>query len=157
MDINLVLIKKEGPHKVFALPGGVTLIGRRSNCDLHVPITSVSRRHCQLNQHQGVLKIRDLGSRNGTYLNSNRVEEAEVKAGDYIRVGPLTFALQIDGQPENIIAPQSGAKKPPEEKPAPDDSKTTDLDMFAELDGADELDGLDGLDDFDPLADSDSP
>lgn len=154
MDINLVLLKKNGPHKVFALPSGVTLIGRRSNCDLHVPITSVSRKHCQLNQHQGMLKIRDLGSRNGTYLNSKRVEEAEVKAGDYIRVGPLTFALQIDGQPENITAPQSGAKKPPKEKPLPSDSKTTDLDMFAELDEADELDDLD---DFDPLADSDSP
>ena len=153
MDVNLVLLKKDGAQKVFALPSGVTLIGRRSNCDLHVPITSVSKRHCQLNQHQGVIKIRDLGSRNGTYLNSKRVEEAEVKAGDYIRVGPLTFALQIDGQPENITAPQSGAKKPPKEKPLPDDSKTTDLDMFAELDEADELDDLD---DFDPLADSDS-
>lgn len=152
MDVNLILLKKDGVQKVFPLPSSVTVIGRRSNCDLHIPVASVSRKHCQLNRDQGVLTIRDLGSRNGTYLNGKRVEEAEVKAGDYVRVGPLTFALQIDGAPESITTP-SGTKKPLKEEAIPDDSRTTDLDMFDELD---ELDEADELDDFDPLADSDS-
>jgi pSer/pThr/pTyr-binding forkhead associated (FHA) protein len=152
MDVNLILLKKNGVQKVFPLPSSVTIIGRRSNCDLHVPVTSVSRKHCQLNRDQGVLTIRDLGSRNGTYLNGKRVEEAGVKAGDYVRVGPLTFALQIDGEPESITA-SSDTKKPPEKESLPDDSRTTDLDMFDDLD---DLDEADELDDFDPLADSDS-
>ncbi|MHC4185792.1 MAG: FHA domain-containing protein, partial [Planctomycetota bacterium] len=102
MDVNLVLFKKNGSRKSFTLPSSVTVIGRRSDCDLYAPLTSVSKRHCQLHCDQGILKIRDLGSRNGTYLNGKRINEAVIQAGDHIKVGPLTFALQIDGQPENV-------------------------------------------------------
>jgi pSer/pThr/pTyr-binding forkhead associated (FHA) protein len=145
MDVNLVLLKKDSSQKPFTLPSSVTVIGRRSNCDLHIPITSVSRRHCQLNQDQGVLKIRDLGSRNGTYVNGKRVEETVIKAGDQMKVGPLTFVFQIDGQPKDITMPVSAAKKRREDKGPMDDQETADSDIFAELDELDELEDLDSL------------
>ena len=103
MDVNLVLFKKSGSQKIFPLPSSVTVIGRRRDCDLHIPVMSVSRRHCQLSYNEGVLKIRDLGSRNGTYLNSKLIDEAAVQAGDSIGIGPLTFVFQIDGRPQNLI------------------------------------------------------
>jgi len=145
MDVNLVLLKKDGSQKPFTLPSSVTVIGRRSNCDLHIPITSVSRRHCQLNKDQGVMKIRDLGSRNGTYVNGKRVEETVIKAGDQMKVGPLTFVFQIDGQPKDITMPVSAAKKRREDKGPMDDLETADSDIFAELDELDELEDLDSL------------
>lgn len=145
MDVNLVLLKKDGSQKPFTLPSSVTVIGRRSNCDLHIPITSVSRRHCQLNQDQGVMKIRDLGSRNGTYVNGKRVEETVIKAGDQMKVGPLTFVFQIDGQPKDITMPVSAAKKRREDRGAMDNLETADSDIFAELDELDELEDLDSL------------
>lgn len=145
MDVNLVLLKKDGSQKAFTLPSSVTVIGRRSNCDLHIPITSVSRKHCQLNQDQGVMKIRDLGSRNGTYVNGKRVEETVIKAGDQMKVGPLTFVFQIDGQPKDITMPVSAAKKRREDRGPMDDLETADSDVFAELDELDELEDLDSL------------
>jgi len=145
MDVNLVLLKKDGSQKPFTLPSSVTVIGRRSNCDLHIPITSVSRRHCQLNQDQGVMKIRDLGSRNGTYVNGKRVEEMVIKAGDQMKVGPLTFVFQIDGQPKDITMPVSAAKKRREDRGPMDDLETADSDIFAELDELDEMEDLDSL------------
>jgi len=153
VDVNLVLFKKNGSHKIFPLPSDVTVIGRRSNCDLYIPATSVSRKHCQLNRHQGALKVRDLSSRNGTYLNGKRVDEAEIKAGDSIKVGPLTFVLQIDGQPKNINMPGPATGKQLEKKASTDNLKSEDSDIFPELDEPGELDELD---DFDPLAESDS-
>ena len=153
MDINLVVFKKSGPQKTYRLPSSVTVIGRRSNCDFYVPLMSVSRRHCQLNRHQGVLKIRDLDSRNGTYLNGKRVDEAVIKAGDYIKVGPLTFAFQIDGQPKNINMLNAAMKKSSQKDTSTGNSKVEDIDTFAELD---KLDELDELDDFDSLEESDS-
>jgi len=96
------------------------------------------------------LKVRDLGSRNGTYLNGKRIDEAEVKAGDSIKVGPLTFVLQIDGQPKDINIPGPATGKPPQKEVSTGDSRSEDSDIFAELDEPDELD------DFDPLAESDS-
>jgi pSer/pThr/pTyr-binding forkhead associated (FHA) protein len=106
MDINLILFKKNGSQKVFPLPNNATVIGRRHDCDLCIPLMSVSRRHCQIICNDDALKVRDLGSHNGTYLNGKRINaETTGKAGDYLKIGPLTFLLQIDDQPKEIVPP----------------------------------------------------
>jgi pSer/pThr/pTyr-binding forkhead associated (FHA) protein len=119
MDANLVLFKKGGSQKSFSLPEGTTVIGRRHDCDLCIPLKTVSRRHCQLNQNKETINIRDLGSRSGTFLNGKRIDEAAVKAGDYIRIGPLFFGRQINGRPEKIVPPKPTKPKPAKPKPAP--------------------------------------
>ena len=139
MDINLVLLKKNGSHKFFPLPSSVTVIGRRHSCDLCIPLMSVSRRHCQLNYDDGVLKIRDLDSRNGTYLNGKRIDEAVIQAGDSIKIGPLTFVLQIDGQPQTIAEPDLAAQSSSRQDAATEDIVDEQLDNSAELDDLDSL------------------
>jgi pSer/pThr/pTyr-binding forkhead associated (FHA) protein len=139
MDINLVLLKKNGSHKFFPLPSSVTVIGRRHSCDLCIPLMSVSRRHCQLNYDDGVLKIRDLDSRNGTYLNGKRINEAVIQAGDSIKIGPLTFVLQIDGQPQTIAEPDLAAQSSSRQDAATEDIVDEQLDNSAELDDLDSL------------------
>jgi pSer/pThr/pTyr-binding forkhead associated (FHA) protein len=119
MDVNLVLCKKDGSQKSFSLPDSTTVIGRRHDCDLCIPLKTVSRRHCQLNQNKETINIRDLGSRSGTFLNGKRTDEAGVMAGDYIRIGPLTFGLQINGRPEKFVPPKPAKPKPAKPKPAP--------------------------------------
>ena len=109
MNVNLVLLKKNGSQKDFPLPSSVTIIGRRHDCDLRIPLASVSKRHCQLHYNNGVLEIRDLGSRNGTILNGKPVNKTAIRAGDLIKIGPIVFALQIDGRPENPGAPAPGS------------------------------------------------
>ncbi len=103
MDVNLILLKKNGSQRVIPMPSSVTVIGRQRNCDLRIPLMSVSKRHCQLSYSDGILKIRDLGSRNGISHNGKAVEEAEIAAGDSIEIGPLKFIFQIDGKPEKIV------------------------------------------------------
>jgi pSer/pThr/pTyr-binding forkhead associated (FHA) protein len=139
MDVNLVLLKKNGLHKFFPLPSSVTVIGRRHSCDLCIPLMSVSRKHCQLNCDEGVWKIRDLSSRNGTCLNDKRIGEAVIQAGDYIKIGPLTFVLQIDGQPKIIAEPDLAAQGLSGEDTATEDTGDEQLDDFAELDELDSL------------------
>ena len=146
MNINLVLIKTDGSRKIFPLPSSVTVIGRRDDCDLRIPLMNVSRRHCQLNYSDGVLRIRDLGSRNGTYLNGERVDEAEVRPGDSNKVGPLTFVFQIDGQPGDITQPSRAAQDLPQDSEATKDLSTDDFDTLAELNGLNDLDSLDNAD-----------
>lgn len=118
MAINLVLVKKSGTHKAFPLPNSVTVIGRQRTCDLRIPLGTVSKKHCKLHHFDGVLKISDLGSRNGTGLNGKQIKEAIIQAGDYISVGPVKFVCQIDGHPEKISIPAAAAKKPADKKPA---------------------------------------
>lgn len=114
MHVNLILQKKNGAHKTFHLTSGVTVIGRRQECDLCIPLMVISRRHCELNCDQNLLKIRDLGSRNGTYINGKRIEEeTTISPGDEISVGPLSFIAQIEGKPEDLAASDSGILQPP--------------------------------------------
>ena len=116
MDANLVLFKKDGSRKSFTLPSNITVVGRRHDCDLCIPLMVVSRRHCQLSLNNEALKIRDLGSHSGTFINGKRISETNVQAGDYITIGPLTFLLQIGGEPKKIVPPQPPKPTPPPKK-----------------------------------------
>ena len=134
VDANLILFKKDGSTKSFVLPSNITVIGRRHDCDLCVPLMVVSRRHCQLSQNNETVKIRDLDSKSGTYLNGNRISEATVKAGDYITIGPLTFLLQIDGEPAKIVPPQQPKAAPAAKKEQAPKAPAEDLSgSFPEL------------------------
>ncbi len=100
MDVNLIVIGKSGQHRSYTLPSSVTIVGRRKDCDLCIPLSEVSKRHCQINQEKEGLRLRDLGSKNGTLLNGNRIEHAKIKAGDELAVGPLKFIIQVNGDPD---------------------------------------------------------
>ncbi len=102
MDAKLVMFKANGNRKDFSVKDGLTVIGRGEDCDLRVPIMSVSRRHCELTNEGQAVKVKDLGSSNGTYVNNQRVNEAELSAGDRLVIGPIVFTVQINGQPEEI-------------------------------------------------------
>jgi pSer/pThr/pTyr-binding forkhead associated (FHA) protein len=134
MDVNLILFKKNGSQKSFALPSSITVIGRRKDCDLCIPLEDVSRRHCQFDRNDEVLQIRDLGSRNGTFLNGEQVNgETTVKPGDYIQIGPLTFQFQIDGQPAKTTPPKNHSPKAEKKQPAGDDDDLLDLDIDEDM------------------------
>jgi len=142
MDANLVLFKKDGSQKAFSLPSDLTVIGRRHDCDLCIPLMVVSRRHCQLSQNNETVKIRDLDSKTGTFINGKRISDATVQAGDYITIGPLTFLLQIDGEPKEIKPPQPVKPKPTTKKePKPKSPAEVPSDSFPEL----EVDGDDSF------------
>jgi pSer/pThr/pTyr-binding forkhead associated (FHA) protein len=128
MDINLLLLKKDGSFKSIHMPSSVTVMGRRRDCDLRIPLDSVSRRHCRLFMEKDALKIRDLNSRNGTIINGQTVEETLLKPGDKLTVGPVTFVMQVNGKPEK---PASESK----ESIKTDDTKAdfTDDELFAEF------------------------
>jgi pSer/pThr/pTyr-binding forkhead associated (FHA) protein len=124
MDVNLVLFKKDGSQQSFSLPSNITMLGRRHDCDLCIPLKEVSRRHCQLSQNNKSIKIRDLDSRLGTFLNGKRIDETPINAGDYIKIGPLTFQIQIDGKPEKTVPPAPPQSKPTKSSPKATKSKT---------------------------------
>jgi pSer/pThr/pTyr-binding forkhead associated (FHA) protein len=102
MDINLLLLKGDGSCKTIPVPNSVAVVGRRRDCDLRVPLDGVSRRHCRIFTHEDAIKIRDLNSRNGTIVNGQTVEETDVKPGDKVTLGPVTFVMQVNGKPEKI-------------------------------------------------------
>ena len=102
MDLKLVMFKPNGQRKDFPVNKALTVIGRGENCELRVPLLSVSRRHCEVSLAESEVKVKDLASSNGTYVNNQRVNEHALKAGDRLVIGPIVFTVQIDGVPEEI-------------------------------------------------------
>jgi pSer/pThr/pTyr-binding forkhead associated (FHA) protein len=114
MDVNLVLLRKDGSTKNFPILSSITVIGRREDCDLCIPLMVVSKRHCQLSIEQNELNIKDLGSSNGTFINGRKIEEAVINPGDHIQIGPVSFAVQINGVPardSTMFTPTKGITK----------------------------------------------
>ncbi len=59
------------------------LIGRHKGCDVVLGNPSVSAHHCQLRRSaEGKWFVKDLGSKNGTWINGVQVTESEVDIGD---------------------------------------------------------------------------
>ncbi len=72
---------------------GRLTLGRASDCQLVFSDDTVSRRHAELRLEDGRWYLRDVGSSNGTWVNGRRVHDAEVVAGDEIRLGGASFRL----------------------------------------------------------------
>lgn len=102
MEVKLVMFKSNGQRKDLPIKNAVTLIGRGEECDLRVPVLSVSRKHCELTVSGAGVAVKDLASSNGTYVNNKRVNETKLAAGDRLVVGPVVFTIQIDGKPAEV-------------------------------------------------------
>ena len=83
--LNLVITDSLGRRSV-AIEAGPFAIGRGSDNQLQLPDTRVSRKHAELVQDETGWRIRDCGSRFGTFVNDNKVEECPLKPGDRILI-----------------------------------------------------------------------
>lgn len=88
-----------GPTKdrIFTMRANVTTIGRERDNDLVLESTDVSRHHARVECNGGQWQIVDLGSTNGTKVNSNAVRQAVLRPGDRIEFG--TLHLEFIPQP----------------------------------------------------------
>jgi pSer/pThr/pTyr-binding forkhead associated (FHA) protein len=101
------MFRAEGERRSFSVVREVTVIGRREDCDLRIPVSEVSRKHCRVLKDATSLRLEDLGSSNGSFHNGQRVQGTiALEAGDSIQVGPVVFVVQIDGvPPEDALEP----------------------------------------------------
>jgi|GEM_PF-3582106 len=74
------------------------VIGRAEDCSLRLDSKFVSRHHCELivDEREHAVRVRDLGSQNGTFVNDGPVtEECELKNGDKLVVACVPFEVHI--------------------------------------------------------------
>jgi predicted component of type VI protein secretion system len=99
MQVVLVMFRNEGGQRSFSITRDVSVVGRREDCDFRIPLGEISRKHCRLIRDGEALRVEDLGSSNGTFVNGQRVQESALAPGDTLQVGPVTFVVQINGEP----------------------------------------------------------
>jgi pSer/pThr/pTyr-binding forkhead associated (FHA) protein len=107
MDVILKVTKGSKVGAKIAVKKDEFLIGRSPECHLCAGSTSISRRHCAITRNGTQVTIKDLGSRNGTLVNGEKIEgEIELKSGDEIGIGSLGFLVTISTGIANEKKPQ---------------------------------------------------
>jgi len=70
------------------------VIGRGVECDVVIKDVKASRKHCRLTRTEGGFVLEDLGSRNGTFVNGEKIEEsAKLKQGQNFKAGDTIFCI----------------------------------------------------------------
>jgi len=86
------------------------VLGRVQGCDLVVRDERASRRHAELwAEPDGSLRLRDLGSANGTYVDGRRVGEATLSGGERIRIGSVELGVEAERPAEEPEASPDAA------------------------------------------------
>lgn len=91
----LLLVGRVGDQDIrLELAEGVHVLGRATDCDIVLAESSISRRHAELEYASGKVRVRDLGSHNGTQVNGVAVEGwRPVGPGDQLTLGRAVFSL----------------------------------------------------------------
>ena len=122
-ELKIVGGKHDGELISLALPK--FLIGREQDCHLRPNSELVSRHHCVFTLDEYGLRLRDLGSTNGTIVNDERLDgEVTLKAGDRVRVGKLDFEIVLS---ECAAEDQPAETVPGEQPEVAVPSDTTEL------------------------------
>jgi pSer/pThr/pTyr-binding forkhead associated (FHA) protein len=96
MQVILRVTKAGAEDRNLYVPPGQYEIGRAVRCHFRLEERSVSRQHCLLRVTGDAAFVRDLGSRNGTAIRSQRIAgEEQLVDGDHLIVGPYVLVVQI--------------------------------------------------------------
>lgn len=89
------LVVERGPRSgmTYRLPPGNTTIGRHPESDIFLNDVTVSRHHCRFHVADDEIRVEDSGSTNGTYVNDQRIDTAELSPGDEVLVGRFHFVV----------------------------------------------------------------
>lgn len=94
MVVKLIVASGKSAGRSISVKRNKLLIGRAEECDIRPLSEEVSRRHCAVLVGPADVWVEDLGSRNGTYVNGERIAaRTKVVEGDLIRVGALELKL----------------------------------------------------------------
>ena len=96
----LVVQRGPGAGSRYLLDTDLSTVGRHPESDIFLDDITVSRRHVEFRRQDGSFRVHDVGSLNGTYLNGDRVDDAELQNGDEVRIGKfrlIFFASDAKG------------------------------------------------------------
>jgi pSer/pThr/pTyr-binding forkhead associated (FHA) protein len=115
MNVKLLVVQGKPEGKEIPLRIPKFLIGRGPECHLRPNSELISRHHCLFTLEANCVKLRDLGSTNGTVVNGERLtDEIVLQNDDMIQVGPLGFQVMIEQTaPVAAVAPVTVVAAPP--------------------------------------------
>ncbi len=98
MQASFTVISGPFRGQTFQVPRGKFILGRETDCHLVLDSNSVSRHHCVLLMDDYTLRIRDLASKNGIFVNRDQTRTGEriLSHGDTVRVGDMVIRIELE-------------------------------------------------------------
>lgn len=116
----LLVLSGEHPGRLFPLDRPERIIGRGKQADIRIEQPSISYRHAKILSGNGVHRLVDLGSTNGTFVNDRPVtDQLDLNGGDVIRVGETTLSFLVSREHGDLPTvaiehvPMMGMSRPP--------------------------------------------
>ena len=107
-----LLISTPQGARVESFAAARIVVGRSSECELNIPeVPELSRKHLSFSVMNGVLRVEDLGSRHGTFLNEMRVSMAVVPVGSRVRAATVCITV-LDVEASAIPVSASPTQEP---------------------------------------------
>ena len=97
---SALLVVRRGPTagSRFVLDVDLVTAGRHPDSDIFLDDVTVSRRHAEFRRDPYGVKVRDVGSLNGTYVNRDRIDEVLLNNGDEVQIGKYRLVYYASGQ-----------------------------------------------------------
>jgi len=103
--------KQDGTVGELTLGGEPITLGRSPEADVPVIDERASRTHCGIRLWDGEYYVKDLKSKNGTFVNNDKVEMSRIRHGDKIRIGNFVIVVEDEDKPgtETLMGQVAGA------------------------------------------------
>ncbi len=88
------------PCPLFKLPTSGSVIFGREKGDLRLDDPQVSASHCQIQTVEHAYILYDMNSRNGTYVNDEKIRKKILQADDQVRIGQTRFVFRLESEPK---------------------------------------------------------
>src|SRR5579859_1762098 len=99
-EVNIFIITGNSLGRKFRLrPGQILFAGRSSSTDIFIDENLVSRRHAKFAWLTDEVKVQDLGSTNGTFVNGRKVAGATLQSGDKVQIGQTLMKIYFSDDP----------------------------------------------------------
>jgi pSer/pThr/pTyr-binding forkhead associated (FHA) protein len=126
--LRLVVASGKQAGRTIPLKDGKLIVGRGAECGAFLPNPEVSRKHCVFAEEKGGLVVEDLHSRNGTYVNGERIGlRTELSEGDVVRIGYLELVVSGNGPDKKELSDwvkdEDDSATVPQPEPTPEGKK----------------------------------
>ncbi|WP_372367903.1 protein kinase [Candidatus Uabimicrobium sp. HlEnr_7] len=109
---QIVVQREESGEETFNIPsGGYVVIGRSSSADIQISDLSISKLHCRITHQGDKFLLEDLGSRNYTYVNGEKIETVvTLQNNDLVTAGRVDVWFYNEENTEKSLGPDEDSK-----------------------------------------------
>jgi pSer/pThr/pTyr-binding forkhead associated (FHA) protein len=125
MEVVLTILDHSGLERGVTLDRFPAVLGRDQTADVRLKDPWASHRHCEIDQVGDALVVRNLGSKNGIFVQGRRVDESHLLPGDHFTIGQTVVTVEYRRGSQTAVTAKEATRILA--KPIPSNPETEEL------------------------------